>query len=366
MVRLIALVLQIKYRTNMKYLSLLLLLILSKFTNGQQVFTKFEKVVMFDDFSCISNRWEQKNNSTDQLIISDEMYTVKRLKDTYFVVSLPEQGQEYANFEVVSSIKLEIDPTNKNSSGGLIIKAQKTGDGALILEFNAKKEYRIGVMANGNMQLLFGSSNGGWIKTKHLKKNGFNEVRIITSGNEFDLYFNTKFVRTFIETTFETGRIGFFANAKSGVVADYVLIRANEAKESETENPEDKTMTELATIFKNKIDQQHATIDQLNQDLNICRSSLSLDTSVISQNKTLKKENSDLLFRVNSLETELEKAKERLSYLESMKADIESNSNGDLILNLTQMLSRENAKNEVLKKENEKLRKDIKELQQRY
>jgi hypothetical protein len=354
----------------MKYLSLLFLLVLSKFTTGQNVFTKFEKVVMYDDFSYVSNRWEQKNSSSESFIISNNVYTVKRVKDTYFAITLPNETDEYANFELVTSIKMESTVDGKLSSGGLVLKAQKSGDGAIILEINNQKAYRLLIMVNGKIQPLFGNKDLGWHKSRNLNESTFNEIKIVTFGNEFDIYFNKKFERTFIETTFDVGRIGYYVGAKSGISCDYLILRANESESpddaSVSSSNGDETYTELALVFKTKIDKQRMEIDKLSEELNICRSSLSMDTSAIGENKVLNKENRELNRKVVQLEAEVEQSRERLSYLESMKEDIENDTNGDVILNLTELLSKQKSKNEDLKKENEKLKKDLQESQQRY
>jgi len=353
----------------MKYLSLLFLLVLSKFTTGQHVFTKFDKVVMYDDFSHVSNRWEQKNSTSESFIISDNQYTIKRLKESYFAITLPKTEDQFANFELVTSIKLESLDDNKSASAGVVIKAQKSGDGALIVEINNNREYRILILENGKMQAIFDDKNHGWQKSKSLRSSDFNELKVITSGNEFDVYFNKKYERTFIETTFEAGRIGFYAGAKSALISDYIIIRADEVAEATSgsmSSSEDHTYTELALVFKTKIDKQRKEIDILSEELGKCKSSLSIDTSAARENKTLKKDNRELNQKVVELEAAVERSKDRLSYLESMKEDIEKNTNGDLILNLTELLSREKSKNEDLKKENEKLKKDLKEVQQRY
>lgn len=353
----------------MKYLSLLCLLVLSKFTSGQQVFTKFDKVVLYDDFSFASNRWEQKNSASESFLVSDGNYVIKRLKDNFFAISVPNEKSEYDNFEVVTSIKLDAGKKQRHVTGGLVMKAQKSGDGALILEINTKKEYRVRILQSGNTFTLFGDKNDGWQKSGHLFPYGFNEIKVITSGNEFDLYFNKKFERSIIETTFDAGRIGFFAGPLSSVKVNFVIVRTNGAStpaQNTTEAPSDETYTELALVFKAKIDKQQKEIDELNDALYKCKSSLNLDTTAVAENKTLREQNVLLSEKAQKLEGELERAKERMSYLESMRADIENNTNGDLILNLTDLLAKEKNKNQQLNEEVERLKKELKAKEQRY
>ena len=148
----------------MKYLSLIILLFLSKFTSGQnspRVYTTFENVAVFDDFSYVDSRWDQKNSSAERLIISNNSYRVERIKESYFTVSLAKDIPDITDFEIITSIELEKNKANKNASGGVILKAQQSGNGALILEINAKRQYRFRVMKNGVLNSLFADKNDG-------------------------------------------------------------------------------------------------------------------------------------------------------------------------------------------------------------
>ncbi|MCB9262016.1 MAG: hypothetical protein H6607_06550 [Flavobacteriales bacterium] len=357
----------------MKYLKLILLLLLSNFTNGQnkeRVLADFSTVVVFDNFSTGANRWEQKNTESEQFIISENKYSISRLKPDYFSVALAKDIGEYSDFELVTKIEAEKVKSNKNAGGGVIIKAQKDGSGALIIEINAKKQYRIKLLKNGVFTPLFHTKNGGWEKSKHLKK-GENELKIRTKGNEFDIYFNGKFERSFIETSFAKGRQGFYVNGNSRIKAGLFLLKANEISELK-QNPidskttgNDQTYTELVKVFKDKIDKQNQEIERLTEELNICKTNLTIDTTSASKVKELNKDNVELKSKVAQLETELQQAQKRLTYLESMKEDIEKQTDGDLVLSLTELLSKEKEKNKALKAENDALKKEVGELRRR-
>jgi hypothetical protein len=362
--------------TNMKYLGLIMLLFLSKFTSGQnspRVYTTFDNVAVFDDFSYITNRWAQKSSSAERFIISDKKYTVSRVKNTYFSVTLAKDLNSLSDFELITSIEVEKSKENKKASGGVVLKAQKSGNGALVLEINNKRQYRINALRNGVMKPLFGDKNDGWIKSKYLNKTGINEIKIATRGGEYDVYFNNQFERSFIETSFKSGRLGFFANAQSTLIAHVFILKINgsladKPKKEEKEISEsggDDTYTELVKVFKAKIDKQQAEIERLTYDLNICQANLAIDTTSASKVKVLEEDNKALQTERDRLEEELKQAKKRLTYLESMKEDIESQTNGDLILHLTGLLSKEKDKNKALEQQVEDLKKEIGELRRR-
>lgn len=361
----------------MKYLSLISLLFLSKFTNGQtepRVYTTFDNVAVFDDFGYVTSRWDQKNSSTESFIVSDKRYTIQRIKDSYFSISLANDVSGLTDFELITSIEIEKDKKNKEASGGVVLKAQPTGNGALILEINTQKQYRFKRIKNGVVTTLFTEKNDGWVKSKHLRKTGINEIRIATKGNEYDVYFNNNFERSLIETSFADGKVGFYAGARSTLVARLFILKINGAlpdpnkkKEEVIEETKgtDDTYTELAKVFKAKIDKQQAEIDKLNEELNVCKANLTIDTTSANKVKVMTKEMNALKTEKEVLENELNQAKKRLTYLESLKEDIESQTNGDIILHLTELLSKEKEKGKKLEAEKKRLQQEVNELRNR-
>ena len=208
-----------------------------------------------------------------------------------------------------------------------------------------------------------------------MRKKGINEIRIATKGNEYDLYINNQFERSLIETAFKSGRVGFYADAQSTITAHVFILKINgkletiKADEKTVEPKEtdskDDTYTQLVKVFKDKIDKQQAQIAQLTEDLNVCKANLTLDTSSANAVKVLRKENKEQLTRIETLQREKQQMEKRLSYLESMKEDIESQTNGDIILHLTKLLSDQKAENDKLKQDKLELQKEISELRRR-
>lgn len=357
----------------MKYLSLILLLFLSKFTNGQnspRVYTTFQNVVLFDDFSNVTNRWSQKNTSSEKFLLADSKYRIERIKNSYFSISLANDVDDLADFELTTTIEIEKNKENKYASGGIVLKAQRDGSGALIFEINNRKQFRFQLLKNGVLTPLFADKNDGWLKSKHLNKGGVNEIKIATKNSEFDVYINSKFERSIVEATFVKGRVGYYAAAQSAMSTSLFIVKMNGAliamdkKEEKEQDPKeiDDTYTELVKVFKAKIDKQQADIERLNEELNMCKSSLTIDTTSANKVKTLTKENNELTTKLKDLEEALNKDKKRLAYLESMKEDIESQTNGDLILHLTKLLSDQKEENRKLEAEKTELLKEINQL----
>ncbi|MFT4523626.1 MAG: hypothetical protein ACI8ZN_002581 [Bacteroidia bacterium] len=353
--------LHFKHRTNMRYLSLLFLLFLSQLSNGQHVVTQFDRVVLYDDFTYISNRWEQKNSGSETFVISDNYYTVKRIKETFFSVSLAKDTDPFEAFELVSLLRVVRSKSNKNASGGLIFKAQELSSDALLVEINTKRQYRISLMQNGEFKHLTGDKNDGWKKSNVLHSDDFNEIKIVTYGNVYDVYFNKTYVDNFIDATLGSGRVGFYTAPQSTLQVDYIIQKTKIEKpsfvvvqaktEEEKKKEEDPTYTALAKAFTAKSEKLQEELNQLKEELYRCQSDLTLDTASQRQNIELKKENTIKTQRIIELEQDIDSNKQRLAYLESLREAVESDVNGDLILHLTELLSAEKKKSDQLAQE---------------
>lgn len=358
----IHLVLQLVTAANMRYLAVLFLWAMSQFVNGQtgpRVITKFDKVVMYEDFSYVTNLWEQKNSGSESFIISDKHYTIERSKNTFFSISLPVEADPVEAFELSTAIKVLPNKQNKRASGGVVLKAQKVNSDALVLEINVRREYRFSLLKGGEKQYI-SQGKEGWVKSSNLKTDDFNEIKVLSYGNVFDIYFNGQFETSFIEATLTEGLMGFYADASSTIVADFFILKTKIEKPSilvvesptpqETKEVEDPTYKALAQAFTAKFDKQQEEIQSLKQELHECKSALTYDTTSQRQAAEFKVKNAELNQRIQQLENQLKQAEQRMTYLETLKSAVESDVNGDLILQLTQFLSDERDKNAALKK----------------
>ncbi len=146
-----------------------------------------------------------------------------------------------------------------------------------------------------------------------------------------------------------------FAFTKEENSIDKVLNK--DPKNTESNESVDTEFQEIILIFKTKINRQQVTIENLEKELNKCNSTLTYDTTLTTRDKSLESSNKILKAMTDSLSRELNKSKKRLSYLESMKEDVEKGSNGDLVLNLTSILAES-------KKENKSLKQNVSAMEQ--
>lgn len=352
---------------NMKYFIGLSLLLLSNFTSGQKIFRSFDELIFQEDFSSNVKEWPIKNTSSELFHILDESYEMERVSEDYFSIVFAKEFKEFNNFELEARLKIKRVKANRDASGGMVFRAQESGEDAMIIEINNKREYRLQLIRQGTLMPFFKDDQDGWVKSTDISPYKYNTLTIKADGSAIDLYINGEFQRSFLEPHFKPGAIGLYLDANSKMSVDNLKVsvssRANFVKQNRAEEKKeviDETgYEEILLVFRKKISTQQSRIEELESDLAICQSNFTMDTTLRGKNKILSSENKDLNKRVVRLEDDLYKAKNRLEYLESMKADIESDPNGDLILNLTELLATEKKKNLELRKEIEELKKQL-------
>lgn len=353
----------------MRHLICAILILLSNLTYGQLVSKEFGRIDLFEDFTAAGESWSLKNTEREVFTISNEIYRMQRLSNTFFSVSMPQEYVEYGSFEV--SVKMEVKPdkTNPDASGGIIFMGQNAGNGALALEVNAAQQFRLLILRNGAMHPLFPDTDNGWVFSRDLKKNKSNLFNLRSFDGNYDVYINGEYQQSFINEVYMAGAIGFYINAGSTLEVDFIKISVEEGQyladnpdQVDPEDIEDETYSQLILMFKNKIDDQQEEISRLQRELSMCKNSLTTDTAARRQNTTLRAENRGLQDRIQKIEAQLTKMQTRLEYLESMKKDIENSQNGDLVIGLTDLLSKEKKKNSELSQKVAELEKEIEML----
>ena len=351
----------------MKYFIGLSLLLVSNFTSGQKIFRTYDEVILKEEFKNNLNEWPIRNSSTELFHILEEAYDMERASDEFFSIVFTKEYKEFNNFELTGKVRIKRDRNNKDASGGLVFRAQNSGDEAMILEVNNKRQYRLQLIRNGVLMPFFKNDEDGWIKSPDLMPFRYNTIMLRAEGSALDLYINGEFQRSFVEPHFKPGAVGLYLDASSKMVVDDLTVsvssRNNFVKQNSSDEKEEVVdedgYSEILMVFRKKITKQQEQIEKLEGELARCQSNFTMDTTLRGKTQRLSKENKELNKKVIRLEEDLYKAQTRLEYLESMKKDIETDPNGDLILNLTELLAAEKKKNKDLRKEIEELKKQL-------
>jgi len=368
----------------MRFLSFVFIITLSHFTKGQNVFSKFPKISVQDNFETNNNNLPQKYNSQEISIIENGNYRIKRISNLGRSISYLKMDKELFTYSVSATISIA-----NGTGGGLILNGQSTINGGIFVELNGKKRFRIIKTSGEQVRLLSGKpKDQGWVKSSNINKKGYNELMVRVEDGNYDIYINGKFTYTTFDDQYKSGRVGIVADAASELfVSEFTLMTKADALTSglsgsggndgtQSSNSGDPAFEEVVLIFKTKIDQQQVTINTLQREVDKCKSMLNYDTSLVTRSAYLEQNNRTLSFRLDSTTRELSKSIKRLEYLESMKADIEKGNNGDLVLSLTSILAnvkKENAaleaehkkaqdRNAILKKDNEVLLREIERM----
>lgn len=350
---------------------------------AQKITGKFDEIVSEDEFLSITGKWEQRSSATDFYITENGNYIVKNRNKDFFSTSLHNPELNLTKYEADMMLKPEGSKKQENSIG-LMINARSDGSGAIVCEMNGKSQYRVRKFLNGQWEILSYAGDNGWNKDKAIKNKSYNELMVRCENGVFDFYINSVFIFSFTDKKFTSGNVGVFASAGGAGKIDFIKIKKEEiittSPDDKPDNPDSKpnsTSTqptgndnEVVLLLKSKIDKQQKKISELNRDLEKCRLQKSGDTTLEIKNIELTQQNEKLLIEKGKLEIELRTAKEALAEYEVLKKTLESDSNGDVILTLNEIINREKRKNQELQlkvnslqTENKQLTDIIKELQ---
>ena len=211
------------------------------------------------------------------------------------------------------------------------------------------------------------------VKNSILEKTGANIITIRSNEGYTDFYINGTYTNTIFDMQLKQGKIGLFSGAESELIFDDFQLKTKATEENISgisskikENTDESNIEfqEVILIFKAKIDKQQATISSLQKQVDKYRSMLNYDTTLVTRASFLETENKVLSYKLDSTTQALNQNQNRLAYLESIKEDVESGSNGDLVLNLTSILAELKKENKSLKKDNQDYRNTNKQLKE--
>ena len=266
----------------MKYLiPSLIFLYLSTNMYAQQISSDlYNKQIIYEDFNGKTTNFSIVTNADNYFIIDKGDYLLSRNNDVseYAVIA---NNSQVNNFILKTSLR--IGPSdNKESSLGIILKAQKEGKGAIIFEINKKKEYRIKQLDNNKYKILSGTNkNDGWVKNSAINTvDEHNAVEIRSENNIYDVYINNKYITTFFIPDYTKGSCGLIISpqTKARVSYYYIYIQGN-------------NKNKVASFTENNNDNINSTIEDLNRKI----------VSLENNNEKLNNINIEIKIRKDSL-----------------------------------------------------------------
>ena len=345
-------------------------LITEDFTNNE---TSFPILTSVDNYFIIDNG--------DYLLIRNNT------ESEYAIIS--STTQQVSDFILKTSIKLGPSSNNK-SSCGIIIKSQTTRNGALIFEINRQGEYRIKelLVTNTYKYLAGKTSNDGWVRNKIIKKQDeFNNIKILSEENIYDIYVNNIFLASVFTPSLNKGDMGILIgrDTKSRIAYYYlnvpsettnnlteghmndlsainlsdrikqlesdILTLSNTNERLEKENTSLKNNNTLNQTEKNLQDLKK-NISNKSKEISSLKKKYSSTNNLITENTSLKLSVSEKESIITSLNTQIYQANKTVKELEIKREDliISDNKKSEDITLLTSTVNKLYVKVENMKK----------------
>ncbi|MBS3914145.1 MAG: hypothetical protein KG003_06575 [Bacteroidetes bacterium] len=320
----------------------------------QQVTKEFNRMLVDDDFSRLSGKWDQQSNSENVFVGLDRGFQTwrKNSKSGFFL--LPQQAMQFSVFEAYVNFTFD-SKGNKNQSAGIVLQAQADGSGALVVEVNKKKQFRI-LRAVNNRMIAVSGQGEGWVKNKKAITSGENMILIRTYDKIYDLFINGIFVISFTEIEYSKGQIGLYIGAQSKVVFHRLTVKTDDdhvnSEGPKNGNPdEEKTLSQVIVKLKETINKKDKRIADLEAEVRSLAGRNVADTTVVRQKQDLENRLLVCNREMESAKSEREYLQTKLKSLEDFKQLIRENENGDIIINLSNLTASQKAQIESLQSE---------------
>ena len=188
---------------------------------SQFVKETFTDPLYSDNFETDAGNWKIQSNADNLFLIQDGEYLLKRRNTSTGYSVFTTWKLQVQAFEIAVRINLE-KSTNKESSAGIIFMAQEDGTGAFVFEFNCQQQYRLKQLVGVNYRLLTGEGkNNGWVNSEVLSPNdAFNLIQVRSNNRNYDIYINQKYLFSFTELAYKSGKLGINAGPSSNIHVD--------------------------------------------------------------------------------------------------------------------------------------------------
>lgn len=348
---------------KMKKLFLIWMCSTGIFAFGQEINKEFTKLLLNEQFNQVDKTWSSTFNADNLFIAQNGYYELfrKSKKSGYYLFS--NSGEEYTSFQLEAGVSFG-EHNNKKQSAGLVMMAQAETSGGILVEINQKREYRIMKITKDKQTPLIGTGTG-WFKAPTIITKTDNTIVVKTYDKVYDLYINGQYLKSFTDIELNKGKIGIYVGADSKVKFDYLKIMAEEKKDLNTLSSTDaksieESFTQIIVKLKDQINKKDKEIDDYKTRLKLCENGNGAargnDTALLGQRNRLADQVETLDIENENLKTQLAQMEEELNQLKEFKKGIEKgNEDGDIIINLTNMVATQKTSIEELEKKNKSL-----------
>ena len=354
--------------TNLRLITITLIFLISSKISSQNISSsEFNQDLINEDFNKRSKVFKTVTDSENYFIIDNGDYFLSRHNsDTEYAIFA--NNSNASDFIIRTAIR--IGPSkNNNASIGLILKAQKDAEGAVIFEIDKKGQYRIKQLNRDKYQILSGNKNNGWIKETSI--NGIDEINNIeirTEKNIYDVYINNDFITTFFIPDFTSGSCGIIISPQTKARLSYFNIIVKDKNQDSITKSNLEGLTAEKTIEKlsKRIQSIEEKYDKLNSIYTVQETLHQEELSNLNKEKdSLISVNNEYVKSIKKQENKINKLDDISILLDKKNKENEKLENElDLLQNKNKNLKEKNStltnKNTNLIEENTKLSDKIK------
>jgi hypothetical protein len=201
---------------------------------------------------------------------------------------------------------------------------------------------------------------------------------IKTYNKVYDLYINSVFVTTFTDIELNKGKVGLYIGPDSKAKFDLLKLYLEDKVElkdleTNTSKEEEQAFTQIIIKLKDQIIRKDKEIDELKTKLKLNNNQASNrqnDTGVLNSRNRLQFRVTELEDEIDEMSFKLTQLKEENDRLKDFKQGVEKgDENGDIIINLTNMVSNQKktidvltSQNAILNQENNSLFIELKDI----
>ncbi len=183
---------------------------------------KIEKVFS-EGFTDPNDHFETTPNNDSKFwgAYADGYYYMERRIPSARAIVVNAEGVS-KNFYIKTKIMLGPDGGNDASSGVMYL-LQSGGRGGFLFEFNKKKSFRIQDLGTG--AYITKEGEDGWLKAKSLAPaTRNNTIEIKGFRGKFDIYVNSEYIYSYINSSYEKGKFGTYLGPKAAARLFYFNV----------------------------------------------------------------------------------------------------------------------------------------------
>lgn len=185
----------------------------------------FNKSVLEENFNSQQNHFPLSTTTDNYFIVDDGDFFLSRNHADAEYSIFASQPLTLVSYRIKTALKLG-PSNNKEAHIGVLLNTQLDGSGAVAIEVNSKKQYRLRQITNGKTKYISGTrSDDGWVRSDVLKGlEEFNYLDVVSHQGSFDLYWNHQYIASYSVPEYQSGGLGFMVGAATKARVDFIHV----------------------------------------------------------------------------------------------------------------------------------------------